>query len=148
MARRRPGAKPLSEPMMVRLSTHICITWSQWVKVMLAKVIQHNYSTVYVLNFSKDTQIYIRILYHSSIITQKITCLHTNYHHCCEPDSLRRQVIIQHLFSLLYSTSHIYVLIYKYVHINAWAIITRYISLPTLRNCLNQCDYIYSSYSR
>ena len=32
MAWRRPGDKPLSEPMMVILSTHICVTWPQWVK--------------------------------------------------------------------------------------------------------------------
>ena len=32
MAWRRPGAKPLSEPMMVRLPTHICVTRPQWVK--------------------------------------------------------------------------------------------------------------------
>ena len=32
MARRRPGDKPLSEPMMVRLQTHICVTRPQWVK--------------------------------------------------------------------------------------------------------------------
>ena len=32
MAWRRPGDKPLSEPMMVSLPTHICITWPQWVK--------------------------------------------------------------------------------------------------------------------
>ena len=31
MAWRRPGDKPLSEPMMVRLPTHICVTWPQWV---------------------------------------------------------------------------------------------------------------------
>ena len=31
MAWRRPGDKPLSEPMMVRLPTHICITRPQWV---------------------------------------------------------------------------------------------------------------------
>ena len=31
MAWRRPGDKPLSEPMMVRLLTHICVTWPQWV---------------------------------------------------------------------------------------------------------------------
>ena len=31
MVWRRPGAKPLSEPMMVILLTHICGTWSQWV---------------------------------------------------------------------------------------------------------------------
>ena len=33
MAWRRPGGKPLSETMMVRLLTHICVTRPQWVKV-------------------------------------------------------------------------------------------------------------------
>ena len=33
MAWRRPGDKPLSEPMMVCLLTHICVTWPQWVNV-------------------------------------------------------------------------------------------------------------------
>ena len=33
MAWRRSGAKPLSEPMMVSLLTHICITLPQWVKI-------------------------------------------------------------------------------------------------------------------
>ena len=32
MAWRRPGDKPLSEPMMVELPTHICVTRPQWVK--------------------------------------------------------------------------------------------------------------------
>ena len=31
MTWRRPGDKPLSEPMMVRLPTHICVTRPQWV---------------------------------------------------------------------------------------------------------------------
>ena len=31
MAWRRPGDKPLSEPIMVRLPTHICVTRPQWV---------------------------------------------------------------------------------------------------------------------
>ena len=35
MAWRRPGDKPLSEPMMVRLPTHICVTRPQWVKGIL-----------------------------------------------------------------------------------------------------------------
>ena len=33
MAWCRPGNKPLSEPMMVSLTTHICITQPQWVNV-------------------------------------------------------------------------------------------------------------------
>ena len=32
MAWRRPGDKPLSEPMMVSLLTHMCVTRPQWVK--------------------------------------------------------------------------------------------------------------------
>ena len=31
MASRRSGGKPLSEPMMVRLPTHICVARPQWV---------------------------------------------------------------------------------------------------------------------
>ena len=34
MAWRRPGDKPLSEPMMVSLPTHICVTRPQWVKTL------------------------------------------------------------------------------------------------------------------
>ena len=33
MAWRRPGDKPLSEPMMVSSLTHICVTRPQWVKI-------------------------------------------------------------------------------------------------------------------
>ena len=33
MAWRRPGDKPLSEPMMVSLLTHICVTRPQWVNL-------------------------------------------------------------------------------------------------------------------
>ena len=31
MAWRRPGDKPLSEPMLVNFPTHICVSWPQWV---------------------------------------------------------------------------------------------------------------------
>ena len=34
MAWRQPGDTPLSEPMMVRLLRHICVTRPQWVKVI------------------------------------------------------------------------------------------------------------------
>ena len=33
MAWRRPGDKPLTEPMMARLPTHICVARPQWVKL-------------------------------------------------------------------------------------------------------------------
>ena len=35
MAWRRPGDKPLSGPMMIRLSTHICVTRPQWVNTRI-----------------------------------------------------------------------------------------------------------------
>ena len=35
MAWRRPGDKPLSEPMMVRLPTHICVTRPRWVNAQV-----------------------------------------------------------------------------------------------------------------
>ena len=38
MAWRRPGDKPLSEPMTVRLSTHICVTRPQWVNTLRVSV--------------------------------------------------------------------------------------------------------------
>ena len=34
---RRSGDKPLSEPMMVRLLTHICVTRPQWVNTLITK---------------------------------------------------------------------------------------------------------------
>ena len=35
MAWRRPGDKPFSEPMMISLLTHICVTWPWWVNHIL-----------------------------------------------------------------------------------------------------------------
>ena len=40
MAWRRPGDKPLSEPMMVRLPTHICVTRPQWVNTSLEPTVE------------------------------------------------------------------------------------------------------------
>ena len=37
MAWRQPGAKPLFEPMMIILLTHICVTRPQWVKKIYMK---------------------------------------------------------------------------------------------------------------
>ena len=42
MAWRRPGDKPLSEPMMVSLLTHICITRPQWVNALASERFQFN----------------------------------------------------------------------------------------------------------
>ena len=58
MAWRRPGDKPLSEPMMVRLQTHICVTRPQCAKTMPLQLpginhfkhAQHDYSSRPVLH--------------------------------------------------------------------------------------------------
>ena len=46
MAWRRPGHKPLYEPMMVKLLTHICVTRPQWVKTF-------NENTIWLLEYNK-----------------------------------------------------------------------------------------------
>ena len=38
MAWRRPGDKPLSEPMMVNLPTHICVTRPQWINTTMSVI--------------------------------------------------------------------------------------------------------------
>ena len=45
MAKRRPGDKPLSEPMMVRLPTYVCVTWPQWVNLSSASLISLSLSS-------------------------------------------------------------------------------------------------------
>ena len=42
MAWRRPGEKPLSQPMVVSLPTHICVTRPQWVNIQMASKRTHD----------------------------------------------------------------------------------------------------------
>ena len=44
MAWRRDGAKPLSEPMIVSLPTHICVTRPQWVNLYQSQIFIHKIS--------------------------------------------------------------------------------------------------------
>ena len=46
MAWHRPGDKPLSEPMMVSLPTHICVTRPEWVKLRFLKQENENYAAL------------------------------------------------------------------------------------------------------
>ena len=46
MAWHRLGNKPLSEPMMVILMMHICITWPQWVNYVLLKTAGCDYLSI------------------------------------------------------------------------------------------------------
>ena len=47
MAWRRPGDKPLSEPMIIGLSTHICITRPQWVNSLITIPLHWNETNCY-----------------------------------------------------------------------------------------------------
>ena len=38
MAWRRPGDKPLSEPMMINVLTNICVTRLQWIKIIMLPI--------------------------------------------------------------------------------------------------------------
>ena len=46
MAWCRSGDKPLSEPMMVSLLTHICVTWPQWVNTLRQRQDGHKYADI------------------------------------------------------------------------------------------------------
>ena len=65
MAWRRPGDKPLSEPMMASLLTHICVTRPQWVN-------SHN-----LLGFTCRKQLFTQICFSDSTISQHFSTFAT-----------------------------------------------------------------------
>ena len=70
MAWRRPGDKPLSEPMMVSLLTHICVTRPQWVN--------RNHLTIY-----KTPFVTLWLSFMVAFVLIAISCklsLYANYH--------------------------------------------------------------------
>ena len=76
MAWRRPGDKPLSEPVMVRLPTHICVTRPRWVNA-IEKQIQcvsnvaislHIQASIYI--WHRQTYVYI----HAHVVYEIKTC--------------------------------------------------------------------------
>ena len=71
MAWRWPGDKPLSEPMLVSLLTHICVTRPQWVKTSLC----HNRAAVMTTKFQKQ----LILAYNHEAIRFNFNC-HQDYH--------------------------------------------------------------------
>ena len=59
MAWRRPSDKPLSEPIMICLPTHICVTWPQWVNVKRGDLYQC---------FNSNTNVWQRLTYNGVIL--------------------------------------------------------------------------------
>ena len=74
MAWRRPGDKPLSEPMMVSLPTHICVTLPQWVN-------------------QKSLDLWIGILTSKKAISRWVVGIRLGY------DSLSQSYMVQNKFS-------------------------------------------------
>ena len=60
MAWRRQGDKPLSETMMVRLPTHICVTLPQWVNQWQPSLLMHICITPWCVNTSPPIDAYVR----------------------------------------------------------------------------------------
>ena len=57
MAWRRSGDKPLSEPMMVSLLTHVCVTWPQWVNRQGIRFLLKCVTYIYIMNVIPKTSI-------------------------------------------------------------------------------------------
>ena len=72
MAWRRPGDKPLSEPMMVSLPTHLCVTRPQWVNaVCVAAILKLDGLGVNVITWD---QILGKIVYDALTKEDRKTC--------------------------------------------------------------------------
>ena len=55
-----PGAKPLSEPMMINLLTHICVIQPQWVKFIgLSQTAEQNTGIILGIGSANERQCYI-----------------------------------------------------------------------------------------
>ena len=63
---RRPGDKPLSEPMMVSLTTHICATRPQWVDVGQYK--GRSWKRVKECSYSRQLLICFCVIRHKSVL--------------------------------------------------------------------------------
>ena len=77
MAWRRPGDKPLSEPMMVSLLTHISVTRTQWVKeydtqwIWYEPIVKHQYMTK---NYSGLKFKWVYCTNHMELLIRYISC--------------------------------------------------------------------------
>ena len=81
MAWRRPGDKPLSEPMMVSLLTHICVTRPQWVRPN--RVLRHSPGRNLIgswkyCNMSQKIAL-LKLLQYRPVVNELITPYTTSY---------------------------------------------------------------------
>ena len=73
MAWRRTGDNTLSEPMMVRLLTHICVARPQWVKEHTFYVCPHSCGP-YIIS-GLDTDLFVHKISHTAVFPSPITIL-------------------------------------------------------------------------
>ena len=79
MAWRRPGDKPLSEPMMVSLLTHICVTRPQWVKYLSSlKGGGSLKSTLWIIMIWQNQMLNASIHFHIWQVSRQLSCGDTN----------------------------------------------------------------------
>ena len=74
MAWRLPGDKPLPEPMMVRLSTHICVTRPQWVKTVIVTNVRYTLS-VYMIRIECDYSYFRCLSPCNFVIISSLLCI-------------------------------------------------------------------------
>ena len=68
LAWRRPGDKPLSEPMMARLPTHICVTWPPWINNVKSEQSDRRFGDdIFVYIFVKRICSYFLLKVHCSL---------------------------------------------------------------------------------
>ena len=70
MAWRRPGDKPLSEPIMVSLLTHICVTRPQWVKLDISLKLISNSDLIKYCNLLFSYRIVLKFSQSMTVVSQ------------------------------------------------------------------------------
>ena len=110
MAWRRPGDKPLSEPMMVSLTTHICVTRPQWVNLRFEYLhlrIWHVHSTLNRIGRKFNQRLLISIMVHvlfNPIFNLHICLFSSIWHSWVRKYPMYAKNILWRLDSLLHPT--------------------------------------------
>ena len=115
MAWRWPGDMPLSEPMMVRLLTHICVTRSQWVNaaalvdsIRITSISKYVITINYSMFYKMHRVILYRVLlwfYHYSLV---------------DPHYVRIRCLPKYQWIILNSVGKMMMVSMTYILVKAW----------------------------
>ena len=103
MAWRRSGDKPLSEPMMVSIPTHICVTRPQWVKWIGLFIYGHIHNEIIYRDMERVRVLFV--LFHFGLMNSIWTDLSTLYLHFPKGQSVNFLMKLQIVFVLLSALS-------------------------------------------